>query len=126
MEIITIRLAPGFVRTVFKMRDPAASKPADNAAFGVQPQGYGLANRLAQSALGGSRFSLPGVKTLSLWRYRGRPIVTRHSGARVFARTRNPEVIAKRLDSGSARKRAHPGMTFEIHVHSRNRGHIAS
>jgi hypothetical protein len=50
MENITIRLAPGFVRTVFKMRDPAASKPADNAAFGVRPQGYGLANRLAQSA----------------------------------------------------------------------------
>jgi hypothetical protein len=26
MENITIRLAPGFVRTIFKMRDPAASK----------------------------------------------------------------------------------------------------
>jgi hypothetical protein len=42
MENITIRLAPGFVRIVFKLRNRSGSiKPTDNAAFGVQPQGYG-------------------------------------------------------------------------------------
>jgi hypothetical protein len=50
MENITIRLAPGFVRTVAMHDQPGSIKPTDNAAFGVQPQGYGLANRLAQSA----------------------------------------------------------------------------
>src|SRR3954447_13275186 len=39
-----------------------------------------------------------------------RACILRHSGARVFARTRNPEQCAV-LDSGSAPKRAHPGMT---------------
>jgi hypothetical protein len=34
----------------------------------------------------------------------------RHSGARRLARTRNPEQCTM-LDSGSAPKRAHPGMT---------------
>jgi hypothetical protein len=59
MENITIRLAPGFVRIVFKMRDrPGSIKPTDNAAFGVQPQGYGVANQLAAKTPNGRLFSL--------------------------------------------------------------------
>jgi hypothetical protein len=41
MENITIRLAPGLYGQ-FRMRDrPGSIEPTDNAAFGVQPQGWG-------------------------------------------------------------------------------------
>jgi hypothetical protein len=36
-------------------------------------------------------FSPRPLKALSLWQYRGRQPVTRHSGARHLARTRNPD-----------------------------------
>jgi hypothetical protein len=44
-------LAPGFYGKILRIvstANPTGSiKPTDNAAFGVQPQGYGVANRLA-------------------------------------------------------------------------------
>jgi hypothetical protein len=40
MGNITIRLAPGFTDILGCATEPAASSPGDNAAFGVQPQGY--------------------------------------------------------------------------------------
>src|SRR5215218_1335686 len=45
-------------------------------------------------------------------------LVRRHSGARHLARTRNPKQCTV-LDSGSAPKKAHPGMTQNVHLRSR-------
>jgi hypothetical protein len=51
VESITVRLAPGCTAGSYdrsRMRTQAAGIVArDNAAFGLEPQGYGLANRLA-------------------------------------------------------------------------------
>ena len=57
--------------------DPAGGiKPHDNAAFGAQPQGYGVANPVARKARMAadlaSQVSQLCLKTLSVWRYRGR------------------------------------------------------
>jgi hypothetical protein len=39
------------LRSISNASPTGGIKPADNAAFGVQPQGYGVANRLAGKAL---------------------------------------------------------------------------
>jgi hypothetical protein len=48
MECITDRLAPGFQKqevTINLECEPAGGiKACDNAAFGLEPQGYGMAN----------------------------------------------------------------------------------
>jgi hypothetical protein len=40
MEIITVRLAPGFLRIISNANPSGGIKASENAAFGVQPQGY--------------------------------------------------------------------------------------
>jgi hypothetical protein len=54
MENIRVRLAPGIygriLRAVSNANSTGGIKPSDNAAFGAQPQGYGVANRLAAEA----------------------------------------------------------------------------
>jgi hypothetical protein len=51
LESITDRLAPGVSRqdvTINLECEPTGGiKASDNAAFGPEPQGYGMANRLA-------------------------------------------------------------------------------
>jgi hypothetical protein len=71
MENITVRLAPGFDGIVSNANPSGGIKAGNNAAFGVQPQGYGVANRSAGRVhIGPAR--RPRLKTLSVWRYRGR------------------------------------------------------
>jgi hypothetical protein len=48
MENITVCLAPGFTESLAMHGRPGSIKPADNAAFGGQPQGYGLTPELAE------------------------------------------------------------------------------
>ena len=79
VEIITVRLAPGFLRIISNANPSGGIKAGENAAFGVQPQGYGVANRLAAGPQGrGGPADNPAdlahkpPKTLALWRYRGR------------------------------------------------------
>jgi hypothetical protein len=63
LENITIRLAPGFGGRIFKIDlecGPSGGiKASDNAAFGVQPQGYGVANRVADRPVAADLASLP-------------------------------------------------------------------
>ena len=64
------------LRSISNANPTGGIKPSDNAAFGVQPQGYGrridwMANRLTGGP-GGRRFCQLCLKTLSVWRYRGR------------------------------------------------------
>jgi hypothetical protein len=51
VECITDRLAPGFqgskLRSISDANPTGGIKACDNAAFGLEPQGYGMANRLA-------------------------------------------------------------------------------
>src|SRR5580692_913130 len=81
-------LAPGIygrktydtiLRSISNANPIVGIKPSDNAAFGVRPQGYGretgMANRLAGGPMAADLASLvsqPCLKTLSVWRYRGR------------------------------------------------------
>jgi hypothetical protein len=55
MQNIRVRLSFQEVTAAFTIDLDAnpmgAIKPCDNAAFGAQPQGYGLANRLAASSM---------------------------------------------------------------------------
>src|SRR5260370_4126730 len=53
-------------------------KVQDNAAFGVQPQGFGVANR-STAARPSGRVRLSRLKTLVVWRYRGRGALQRRS-----------------------------------------------
>jgi hypothetical protein len=86
MEIITVRLGSRNLRQV-KLRQmnysnaiPTGSiKPPDHAAFGVQPQGCGMdAARMRHGHGTPNRSAKRSVarqlclKTLSVWRYRGR------------------------------------------------------
>jgi hypothetical protein len=50
MENITVCLAPGFTESLAMRNRPGSIKPTDNAAFGGQPQGYGLAPESAENA----------------------------------------------------------------------------
>src|SRR5258706_15867707 len=72
MENIRVRLAPGIyggiLRSISMRPQSGGIKPCDNAAFGVEPQGYGVANRLAARVRSRRRR----LKTLPVWRYRGR------------------------------------------------------
>jgi hypothetical protein len=47
MENITVRPSSRILRIVSNANPTGGIKASDNAAFGVQPQGYGVANRLA-------------------------------------------------------------------------------
>jgi hypothetical protein len=47
MENIRVCLAPGISRIVSDANPAGGIKASDNAAFGVEPQGYGVANRMA-------------------------------------------------------------------------------
>jgi hypothetical protein len=49
LENISVCLAPGISRIVSDANPAGGIKASDNAAFGVEPQGYGVANRLAAS-----------------------------------------------------------------------------
>jgi hypothetical protein len=49
MKNIRVCLAPGISRIVSDANPAGGIKASDNAAFGVEPQGYGVANRLAGS-----------------------------------------------------------------------------
>jgi hypothetical protein len=51
MENIRVCLAPVISRIVSDANPGRGIKASDNAAFGVEPQGYGVANRLAGSRL---------------------------------------------------------------------------
>jgi hypothetical protein len=80
MESIRVRLAPGVYGRIFTIdlecEPKGGIKAWDNAAFGVQPQGFGVANRVAESPMAAdsaSLVSLSCLKTLSVWQYRDRP-----------------------------------------------------
>src|SRR5258708_33097664 len=67
------------LRIVSNANPTGGIKAWDNAAFGVQPQGYGVANRMAGNArvvadlASFTRKLYPlRLKTLSVWPYRGR------------------------------------------------------
>jgi hypothetical protein len=73
MENITVRpssrIYGRILRSISNANPIGGIKPCDNAAFGDQPQGYGVTNRLAKRP-GGRQSSRPSLKTLSVWRYR--------------------------------------------------------
>src|SRR5262245_28866216 len=74
MESITVCLAPGFLRYKAISEgspDPAASKARDNAGFGIEPQGKGLANQPAYRPAAVDLTQLC-LQTLAVWRYRDR------------------------------------------------------
>jgi hypothetical protein len=48
VENITVRLKLQDLRIVSNANPSGGIKASDNAAFGVRPQGYGVANRLAR------------------------------------------------------------------------------
>jgi hypothetical protein len=50
MENIKVRLSFRILRIVSNADLVGGIKASDNAAFGVEPQGYGVANRLAGKA----------------------------------------------------------------------------
>jgi hypothetical protein len=96
----------------FSNANPAGGiKPADNAAFGVQPQGYGVANRAAAT---------PGQspETLAVWPYRGQP------PARGSVPIKSGRSFAY-FDAFSSRQPASASLE-NAYDRSRNRGHIAS
>jgi hypothetical protein len=51
LENIRICLAPGISRIVSDANPAGGIKASDNAAFGVEPQGYEVANRSAGSPM---------------------------------------------------------------------------
>ena len=86
MENITVRLAPGFTAGFTdrsRMRtQPAASSRATmpRLAFNRKDTGWRID---WQQGPDGRRFRQPGLKTLSVWRYRGRrPALTQRAGSR--------------------------------------------
>jgi hypothetical protein len=51
MENIRVCLAPGISRIVSDANPAGGIKAGNNAAFAVEPQGYGMANRSAGSPM---------------------------------------------------------------------------
>jgi hypothetical protein len=66
LENIRICLAPGISRIVSDANPAGGIKASDNAAFGVEPQGYGVANRLAGRPVGGVLMGFPAIFLASL------------------------------------------------------------
>jgi hypothetical protein len=85
MENIRVRLAPGIygriLRAVSNANSTGGIKSSDNAAFGGQPQGYGMANRLAAEA------GLPPIS--ASWRGFGSEVLLPFAGS--VTRTSEPK-----------------------------------